>query len=123
MHFGSPQWIEIQARHLREHVRVPYRTWTSLQGIDPSYAAYFDVVIEQQGSHAGKLNHLANEISHAASADDVLMFLDGDAFPVADPLALIERSLAQVTCLDLDPPRRAEMHGGNVKHFSRLSTC
>jgi hypothetical protein len=119
VHYGSPRWIEIQARHLREHVRVPYRTWTSLQRIDPSYAAYFDVVIEQQGSHAGKLNHLANEISHAASADDVLMFLDGDAFPVADPLPLIERSLAQAPLVAV---RRTENAGDPQPHPSFCAT-
>jgi hypothetical protein len=113
VHFGSPRWIEIQARHLREHLRVPYRTWTSLQQIDHSYSAYFDFVIEQQGSHAGKLNHLANEISHAANADDVLMFLDGDAFPIADPLPLIERSLGQAP---LAAVRRGENAGDPQPH-------
>jgi hypothetical protein len=113
VHFGSPQWIEIQARHLREHIRVPYQTWTSLQQIDPSYAAYFDVVVEQQGSHAGKLNHLANEIVRAGNADDVLMFLDGDAFPIADPMPLVERSLAQAPLVAV---RRSENAGDPQPH-------
>jgi hypothetical protein len=80
VHHGSPRWIEIQTRHLREHISVPYRTWSSLEGIDPSYGTHFDRIIEQQGPHAGKLNHLAIEISSEASDDDLLMFLDGDAF-------------------------------------------
>ncbi len=80
VHWASPRWIEIQTRHLREHISVPYRTWTSLQGIDPSYGAHFDHVIDQAGPHYGKLNNLAAEISHQAQDDDLLMFLDGDAF-------------------------------------------
>jgi hypothetical protein len=95
VHYRSPRWIEIQTRHLREHIHVPYRTWTSLEGIDPSYGVHFDRVLEQRGSHAGKLNHMAMEICQEASDEDLLMFLDGDAFPIADPMPLIEDALAR----------------------------
>jgi len=105
VHHGSPDWIEIQTRHLREHIAVPYQTWTSLQGIDPAYASYFDHVVEQGGMHAAKLNHLALEICHGAAPRDLLMFLDGDAFPIADPLPLIEQALAQAPLVAV---RRAE---------------
>ena len=86
VHYRSPRWIEIQARYLREHIQVPFQTWSSLEGIDPSYAVHFDRVVEQLGPHAGKLNHLAMEIEQEAADEDLLMFLDGDAFPIADPM-------------------------------------
>jgi hypothetical protein len=105
VHYASPQWIEIQTRHLREHLPVPYRTWTSLQGIDPAYASHFDRVLEQGGLHAAKLNHLANEICHEAEPGDLLMFLDGDAFPIADPMPLIQDALARAPLVAV---RRAE---------------
>ncbi len=105
VHFGSPRWIEIQAKYLREHISVPYQTWTSLERIDPSYGAHFDRVFEQRGRHPGKLNHLAMEISHEASDDDLLMFLDGDAFPIADPMPLIEEGLSRAPLVAV---RRAE---------------
>jgi hypothetical protein len=105
VHFSSPRWIEIQARYLREHVKVPFQTWTSLERIDPSYGSHFDRVLEQRGPHPGKLNHLALEISHEAADDDLLMFLDGDAFPIADPMPLIERGLAEAPLIAV---RRAE---------------
>jgi hypothetical protein len=105
VHYGSPQWIEIQARYLREHISVPYRTWTSLERIDPSYSTHFDHVLEQRGLHAAKLNHLAMEIAHVAAEDDLLMFLDGDAFPIADPLPLITGGLAKAPLIAV---RRAE---------------
>jgi hypothetical protein len=95
VHYLSPRWIEIQTRYLRANIPVPYRTWTSLEGIAPSYASYFDEVLEQQGTHAAKLNHLATEICHVAGEDDLLMFLDGDAFTIADPMPLIEDALAR----------------------------
>jgi len=105
VHYGSPRWIEIQTRYLREHISVPYQTWTSLERIDPSYSARFDRVFEQCGQHPGKLNHLALEVSHEAADDDLLMFLDGDAFPIADPMPLIEDGLAKAPLIAV---RRAE---------------
>jgi hypothetical protein len=105
VHFGSPRWIEIQASHLREHLSVPYTTWTSLERIDPSYGKHFDHVIEQRGRHPGKLNHLAMEIAHVSPDEDLLMFLDGDAFPIADPMPLITEALAKAPLLAV---RRAE---------------
>jgi hypothetical protein len=113
VHFGSPRWIEIQTRYLREHISTPYQTWTSLEGIDSAYAVHFDRVIDQGGRHAGKLNNLAMEISHQAADDDLIMFLDGDAFPIADPMPLIERNLAQAP---LTAVRRAENGGDQQPH-------
>jgi hypothetical protein len=105
VHYQSPRWIEIQSRYLRENISVPYQTWTSLEGIDPSYGRYFDRVLVQRGLHASKLNHLALEISHEAHEEDLLMFLDGDAFPIADPMPLIDSGLAKAPLLAV---RRAE---------------
>lgn len=105
VHYQSPRWIEIQTRFLREHISVPFQTWTSIEGIDASYGVHFDRVITQQGMHAGKLNHLAMEIAEVASDDDLLMFLDGDAFPIADPMPVIESSLRQAPLVAV---RRAE---------------
>jgi hypothetical protein len=105
VHYHTPRWIEIQARQLQRHLGCPYQTWTSLQGIDPAYARHFDRVIDQQGLHAGKLNHLAIEIANVAHDDDLLMFLDGDAFPIADPMPLISAALARTSLVAV---RRAE---------------
>lgn len=106
-------WIEIQTSYLRKHVTIPFQTWTSLEDIDPSYGAHFDHVIQQRGSHAGKLNHLAMEISEVAEDGDLLMFIDGDAFPIADPMELIENGLAHAPLLAV---RRAENAGEPQPH-------
>jgi hypothetical protein len=105
VHYRSPRWVEIQTRQLRRHIPVPYRTWSSLEQIDPAYGTHFDRVLEQRGSHAGKLNHMAMEILQEAADSDLLMFLDGDAFPIADPMALIDDALARS---ELVAVRRAE---------------
>lgn len=105
VHYKSPRWIEIQTSYLRRYLSVPYETWTSLEDIDPSYSASFDRVLEQRGPHAGKLNHLALEICHVASDDDLIMFLDGDAFPIADPMPVVTEALERAPLLAV---RRAE---------------
>ena len=106
VHYQSPRWIEIQHDFLNRHIDIPYQTWTSLEGIDPSYASYFDRVLEQANcSHPAKLNHLALEISQESADTDLLMFLDGDAFPIANPMPLIDEGL---TATPLVAVRRAE---------------
>ena len=105
VHYRSPRWIEIQNRYLRRHIQVPFQVWSSLEGIDGSYGRYFDRVLEQRGLHAAKLNHLAMEVTHVAAEEDLLMFLDGDAFTIADPMPLIEESLQRAPLLAV---RRAE---------------
>src|SRR2546421_624095 len=50
---------------------APYMTWTSLEGIDPSYERYFDKVFDLARGHQGKLNNLALEISAQAKPDEL----------------------------------------------------
>ena len=61
----------------------PFTTWASLEGItDPADRAEFDVVEDGEGMHADKLNTLAAMVADVADPDDLLVFIDGDAFPV-----------------------------------------
>jgi hypothetical protein len=113
LHYGTPQWIEIQGRYLREHLSVPYRTWTALGGDASTYASHFDCVVDQGGRHSDRLNHLGLEISYAADDEDLLMFLDGDAFPIADPMPLIKEGLAQAPLVAV---RRDENLGDGQPH-------
>jgi hypothetical protein len=105
LHYNEPRWIE--------HISVPYRTWTALGDLDPSYALHFDRVIDQGGRHSDRLNHLALEISHDAADSDLLMFLDGDAFPIADPMPLITDGLAKAPMIAV---RREENDGDKQPH-------
>lgn len=104
VHYKSARWIPVQLRFLRENVRVPFQTWTSLEGIDPRHGEDFDHVLDQKAPHPEKLNHMAIEIRAVADDEDLLLFLDGDAFPVADIAPLIEMLSAK----PLVAVRRAE---------------
>jgi hypothetical protein len=94
VHHRTQKWIDIQLDFLARHVSEPYITFASLEGIDERVAARFDVTVPSLGPHAGKLNHLAAVASGRADQDDLLMFIDGDAFPIADPMPLVHRELA-----------------------------
>lgn len=112
-HSISPRWIELQRRHLREHIGVPFTTWASLPLIEQAHASSFDRVIEQKGPEAGRLNHLAVEISREARDRDLLMFLSPDAFPIADPMGVIEEGLSRAPLIAV---RRAENAGERQPH-------
>lgn len=82
VHWQSPEWIDPQRRHLRRF--LPEATvWASLDGIDARWDDRVDQPLRLTGSHAEKLNELARRASAHADTDDVLVFLDGDAFPIA----------------------------------------
>jgi hypothetical protein len=82
VHWLDDRWIEPQLRHLRRTV-TDFRTYASLNGIDPSFDASFDVARDLEGNHPSKLEELARIASADADPDDLLLFLDGDAFPIA----------------------------------------
>ncbi len=83
VHWMDPKWIDPQLSYLRRNVEEPFTTWASLEGIeDPADRAKFDVVEDGEGMHADKLNALADMVVATAEADDLLVFIDGDAFPV-----------------------------------------
>lgn len=112
-HVGSPRWIEIQLRQLRRHLEVPYTTWASLPPAHREHAGRFDRLIEQRGPEAGRLNHLAVEISQVAAAEDLLMFLAPDAFPIADPMPLVQECLTRTALVAV---RRVE-NGGDPQPY------
>jgi hypothetical protein len=83
VHWMDPKWIAPQLDYLGRNVEEPYRTWASLEGItDPADRARFDVVEDFEGMHADKLNGLAGLVIDQADPEDLLVFIDGDAFPV-----------------------------------------
>ncbi len=113
VHFQSPKWIEIQRSYLRRHLSEPFTTFAVLDGISDEFDAGFDRVVEAQGTHEGNLNLLAAEIAAVADSSDILIFFDGDAFPVADPLPAIREALRGTSLLAV---RRDENGGDRQPH-------
>ncbi len=82
VHWMDPKWIAPQRRALSSQLQEPFRVFANLQGIDPLYDENFDSVTRIDGNHPEKLNDLAGAISKEAQPDDLIVFLDGDAFPI-----------------------------------------
>lgn len=113
VHHRTPKWIDIQLDFLRRHLTEPHTTFACIEGIDEADAAGFDVTVQALGAHAGKLNYMAAIASRGAREDDLLMFLDGDAFPIADPMPTVRRALSST---DLVAVRRDENIGDRQPH-------
>jgi hypothetical protein len=118
LHYRDDRWIDIQLRYLKRHTREPYRVYASFDGIGERHRARFDQVLEHGDVEteerpgvriALKLNLLTEEMVRQADRDDLLVFMHGDAFPIAewvDPVRtmIAESSLAAVQSIeDLAP--------------------
>jgi hypothetical protein len=123
VHWRNPRWLEPQRRYLARNLEKPYRVYADLEGIDDNGG--FDVVTrlavddDAPSSHAAKLNALAELITRDADPDDVLVFLDGDAFPVAPLNRFLECALAR---FPLAAIRRDENLGDKQPHPSFCAT-
>jgi hypothetical protein len=93
-HYKSARWLSLQLRCLEAFALRPYRLAWSLEGISlaqvPRRRPQTASVVSQSGEHADKLNALAEQAVAEARDDDVLMFLDGDALPVARLDAVVD---------------------------------
>ena len=82
VHWVDPKWIVPQRRALDAELGQPFQVFANLEGIEPRYDEYFDWTSRSGGPHPQKLNELADAISEVADPADLIVFLDGDAFPV-----------------------------------------
>ena len=101
VHYRSDQWIEPQLRYLRRFLPPDHRVYAVLNGIDQRWQSEFFFTTDMDGNHATKLNALAEVVAKDANPDDLLLFIDGAAFPIAPigpellggtPLAAVRRS-------------------------------
>ena len=105
VHFMDDRWIGPQLRFLRRNLPPEHRIVACLNGIDPRWADVFDEAHDLPGMHADKLNALARIVTDSGAApEDLLLFIDGDAFPIAPfdasllggtPLAAVRRDESQ----------------------------
>src|SRR6056297_21129 len=96
VHWKDDRWIDVQLGYLQRFIGEPFKIFAFLNYIDRVHESKFDYVsCEPIASHAVKLNLLA-DIATVDSSDpeeDLLLFLDGDAFPVGDLGGFARRKL------------------------------
>ncbi len=83
VHWLSDQWLGPQLRQISEFMPSDTVLYASLNGVDRTLWAPFHYADELPGNHGQKLNALASIASENADPDDLLIFMDGDAFPIA----------------------------------------
>jgi hypothetical protein len=118
-HWADSKWIAPQRKALSTYVGQPHRVFANLEGVGPSFDRSFDYVSRYGGSHPEKLNSLAEAITEEADPDDLIVFLDGDAFPIRDvglwlPELLSEHPLAAV---------RRDENAGDVQPHPCFCVC
>lgn len=94
IHYRSDRWIDIQLRRIAQHTQEPYKLWGCLNEIDKAHHAKFHEVFDIDGEHPEKLNVMADRVVEHADPADIVVFIDGDAFPI-DDLERIEPLIAE----------------------------
>jgi hypothetical protein len=95
VHWQTPKWIDVQLGYLARNIDAPFRVFASVNGIDDALSdPRFHFAADLAGSHAEKLNELAGIVVERSEPTDVLMFVDGDAFPVRPLVPWVTQVLA-----------------------------
>ena len=113
VHWNSDDWVELQVSRLRRFIPNELCLYAFMDGVSEPLTQQFDhVFYEEEFSHPQKLDFLAQRIAESASADDILLFIDGDAFPIAD----LEPLLMGLETAPLIAVRRDENFGDKQPH-------
>jgi hypothetical protein len=83
VHWKRDVWIEPQLRYLRRYLPVDTAIYACLNDIASPLASEYAFSADLPGRHPDKLNRLAEIVSERAAPDDFIVFIDGDAFPIA----------------------------------------
>lgn len=122
VHYQTDKWIEIQLRYIKKYILDEYQIYAFLDGDAAKMKSRFFYActesIQNQG-HAIKLNILADIISFTANKNDILIFLDGDAFPIGNIMELVYNKIDTHKLLAI---QRLENSGDIQPHPSFCAT-
>jgi hypothetical protein len=120
VHWRSDRWIGVQRRYLDRNVDEPYKVYAwldqELRGHAQEFFYATDVPVER---HELKLTLLGDLVAHAADPDEVVIFIDGDAFPVAPIMPFLRSKLERYPLVAV---RRDENNGDRQPHPSFCAT-
>jgi hypothetical protein len=116
VHWRSDRWIDIQLRYLERNLDEPYRVYAWIdEGMGAQRGKFFyatDVAVDR---HELKLSLLGDLVAHAARDDEQIMFIDGDAFPIAPIGPFLREKLERYPLVAV---RRDENNGDPQPHPS-----
>lgn len=95
VHHQNPLWPPIQLRHILLNTRVPFEVYAVCNGMKPGlllqYGKVYKTKFRSTGAtnHAENLNFLAREVGKVGKANDILVFMDSDAFPIVPEFPML----------------------------------
>lgn len=97
IHWQNDNWVDVQLEYLSQYIKEPFKVYAFLNNLPQDHSEkYFYASTEDIKEHPTKLNLLADMASFNSDSDeDWLMFLDGDAFPIADVTSFSHQKLNQ----------------------------
>ncbi len=116
VHWETDKWVDIQLRYLQENIKQPFKVFAFLSGKACKQKSRFHFACcEPIPEHAIKLNLLAKFIGQVATNSDILIFIDGDAFPIKPIDGFINQMLERYPLAGI---RRTENVGDIQPHPS-----
>ena len=113
VHWNSDDWVELQVKRLRQFIPAEVRLYAFMDGVSDSLTGHFDKVFyDESFSHPQKLDFLAERIAEDADLEDIILFIDGDAFPIAS----LGQVLNELETSRLVAVRRDENFGDKQPH-------
>ncbi len=116
IHWKSDQWIDIQLKYLNLYINEPSRVYAFLNFLPRDHSdKFFYASTEPITDHAEKLNLLADKVCSSPDSqnEDILIFLDGDAFPIQVLMPFVYEKLEHYPLIAV---QRKENHGDIQPH-------
>jgi hypothetical protein len=114
VHWAHDRWIDIQLAYFERNIDQPYRVYAWLdKGMRNQAGKFFystDIPLKE---HELKLTLLGDIAAHAADPDDIVLFIDGDAFPIAPIVPFLREKLETYPLVAV---RRDENNGDPQPH-------
>lgn len=115
VHWKTDKWIDIQLEYLKRNIQSDFKVYAFLNDVPGEHSYKFHYCsTEPIEEHAIKLNLLAERISWNAKNDDIIIFLDGDAFPISEKVVPFIHS--KIGFHKLIAVQRIECHGDKNPH-------
>jgi len=118
-HYKTDKWINIQLKYIDNHLHEPYKIYACLNDVSNTFFKQFYYAEDIKGPHAYKLNFLAEKAVSQAEDDDILIFIDGDAFPINNIIPYIREKIKRHKFVAI---KRYENYGDIQPHPSFCAT-
>ena len=116
VHWRSDQWVDPQLHYLDRHIDEPFQMYAWLDSEEmvaahkDKFHYWTDIKIR---AHETKLTLLGDVMANGVPDDDILIFIDGDAFPIAPIMPFLREKLAEFPLVAI---QRLENNGDSQPH-------